>query len=1250
MPRVLALLLPLLLSAPVLAEDWPTFRHNVGRTAVTGESLKLPLERVWTFRSRTSRDAPACFGDLNQEATPERNRYTLPITAAGDALFFTSAADGRVVCLDAASGAKRWEFVAGLAVNRCATFFDGRLTVGSDDGNVYCLDAKTGKPVWTCRAAPADRFVFSFGRLSSAWPVRSDVPVDRGVAYFGCGVFPHDGTFLYALDAKTGRRIWRNGSHCETLFRWSLVPRGHLWLTDANVYVPMGMKAFRWAVFNSYRRDNGLHDNWAGSDPASPGNNNGGDFAPLAGAVRGPVRFFGDVADVTREVTDPKTGKKTKKTERLWTGGLEKGWQIDHNTIQGLFVLRGATIRYDPNPCSVIVAGNAVFYIPFRGSPKGVDGRVVARDAKTGKELWSAAIEGWPRQVIAANGRLFVSTRSGAVHAFAPKDSKQHGVIEEPVDAAPFEDGKAFAASADAIIQQGTITEGYAVVLDCTSGALAHELAKRTKLHVSSVFADGDRAAAARRAYVTAGMHLSRLVTVHGKPGEPLPFPSRFADLIVSESAVAGGGLPEDVASIRRLLKPIHGRAVIGGPKQDAAALKAWAASTKQDGWAFAGHWATRTEPRLEGAGGWSHGLGSPGHTMNSHDAVLKGPLGVIWYGAPYSSRASKGISPPIIMDGVLVTQYQNIFDRSKTYTVAHDQYTGRELWKIPHSMTDTCAAPGSIFQRYMEMVVHLEPWTGRVIKHFRPLVKEGRWHGMAAAPDGETLYLLSKAKDWSRVLAVDVKTGNVRWTKGGPDAKEQWGGWAAISDGRLYFVGGTPTGEQLAAAKKDMLAWLKQMPGEEYEKFAACIDKHSFTVLKAVDGKTGEVLYARAVDTSNAGGGWTRHVSRGHSRRDQANPIIFPCTIAHGGTVIFGTSASADKYWAQWPGGGYKARALSVYDGKTGRLLWYRFANYRARPVVTGKYIAAEPWAFELRTGEPKTRRHPITGETARWAFCRYDKQCGAFSGSEHFIFGRSRGIGYHDLLTDRGLYTFMHSRASCWVDTSSGGGTMIKPPHAIGCRCEVSLPYTIAMAEVPQQPAVPQVFAQPGEQLPVLHLRVDVGATGDRRDADGNLWLQPRGAGHYLLLGCGVTIERLQSKDAARRGGPVRRSAVYTPIENTDAPFLFASAERGLTACAVPLTKPEGAAAKYRVRLGFAALPADRPGRRLFHVKLNGKPVLRDFDIVKEAGKPDRAIWKEFTIQAAGELKIEFVAAAKEPAHDQMPLLNAVEVLRKE
>ena len=220
-----------------------------------------------------------------------------------------------------------------------------------------------------------------------------------------------------------------------------------------------------------------------------------------------------------------------------------------------------------------------------------------------------------------------------------------------------------------------------------------------------------------------------------------------------------------------------------------------------------------------------------------------------------------------------------------------------------------------------------------------------------------------------------------------------------------------------------------------------------------------------------------------------------------------------------------------------------------------------------------------------------------------------------------------------------------MIKPPHAIGCKCDVSMPFTFALAPVPTPLALPQVFAQPGSPLPVKHLYLDFGATGDRRDSEGRLWLAPtrgKDAGKLLLS---YQVE-IKSIDGA---GHCRRSSVYTPIENTDADFVFASAARGLETATIPIAEDDNGGGTFNVRLGFSALPGDQPGQRVFDVKLNGKTVLKDFDIIKESGQADRALWKEFSMPLKKELTLSMVGKSGSSDVKQMPLINALQILRK-
>ena len=110
------LLVALLSHGSARSEDWPTYRHDYGRSAATGEKLPLPLRPLWTFRSRQSHRTPLQKGELHLEITPEFNKHSLSLTTAGDLVFFTSVAEGRLGCLEAATGKTRWEFVAGSAI------------------------------------------------------------------------------------------------------------------------------------------------------------------------------------------------------------------------------------------------------------------------------------------------------------------------------------------------------------------------------------------------------------------------------------------------------------------------------------------------------------------------------------------------------------------------------------------------------------------------------------------------------------------------------------------------------------------------------------------------------------------------------------------------------------------------------------------------------------------------------------------------------------------------------------------------------------------------------------------------------------------------------------------------------------------------------------------------------------------------------------------------------------------------------
>ena len=133
---LLSLVALLCVAAPARAEDWPAWRHDQNRSATSSEKLALPLQQAWVYKSRQLRAAP----NPAPQHYPAICKFTLPISAAGDSLFFTSGVDGRIVCLNAENGAVRWEYLAGSGVNRVPTVHNGKVYAGSNDGNVYCLN------------------------------------------------------------------------------------------------------------------------------------------------------------------------------------------------------------------------------------------------------------------------------------------------------------------------------------------------------------------------------------------------------------------------------------------------------------------------------------------------------------------------------------------------------------------------------------------------------------------------------------------------------------------------------------------------------------------------------------------------------------------------------------------------------------------------------------------------------------------------------------------------------------------------------------------------------------------------------------------------------------------------------------------------------------------------------------------------------------------------------------------------------
>jgi len=166
------------------------------------------------------------------------------------------------------------------------------------------------------------------------------------------------------------------------------------------------------------------------------------------------------------------------------------------------------------------------------------------------------------------------------------------------------------------------------------------------------------------------------------------------------------------------------------------------------------------------------------------------------------------------------------------------------------------------------------------------------------------------------------------------------------------------------------------------------------------------------------------------------------------------------------------------------------------------------------------------------------------------------------------------------------------------------------------------------PGGRPGEFALRVNCGDLNPYVDPDGLKWKADQ-----IFVGL---------SDWGAIGGQVVTRDEDLVIEGTKAQRLYKT-ERW-AASGYFFTLPNG---DYTVRLHFAETFPDhkQEGKRIFTVKLNGKTVLKKFDVFKEAGGFAKPVVKQFkSIPVTGRsLEIDFVPVL------QGPVINAIEILRQ-
>jgi outer membrane protein assembly factor BamB len=1287
--------------SPGMAADWPTEGGGNARLSSSAERLALPLKLQWTYQAPA---APQLAWSSAEGRTIEgkligsRIRFddAFRTVIVNGRVYFGSTVDHQLHCRDLASGKQLWTFYTGGPIRLAPTVAGGRVYFGSDDGRVYCVDAQSGDPVWQRQAAPRDEWLLARGELISKWPIRTGVLLHNGVAYFGAGIFPHEDVYLTGVDPATGRLVWQQ-DHISALDggRNDLSPQGYLLAKDDLLVVPSGGSLP--AVFDlstgkmlhkrthSWRTTAGGVVGGSRALLADDQIYTSGEHHLLAMAERtGDVGFgwfdgrqmaiLGDAAYVATgdkvarlnrqeyavasrrlhalELAIPnlskdaraKTGAEADEAREKLQAAVEEQKQLANVGV----VWQVET----PDDRALLATDNAVIV----GGP----GRVTAYSAADGQVLWTQSVEGDARGLSVADGRLLVSTDTGAIYTFGPQSpAGDPGVAvtdlqpeQFPVDA----DSELYRTAATQILEQTGVKAGYCLVVGSEEGRLAYELARRSDLKIYCVEPDAEKAERSRRRLTAAGLYGHRVV-VHRQELGDLPYSNYFADLIVSDTVLKTGATTITVKSVERHLKPLGGVLCLGRPAAagslSADVVGSWTKSSElgdQLTFRAAGGWATFTRGALPGAGNWSHQYGNPGNTAVANDQRIQGDLGVLWYGDPGPGEMvnrHEGAVGPLSVDGRLFVQGESTIK-------AYDAYNGRHLWthENPKAVRtgvfqnqnpgNLAAGDTSLFHFLGDKCYQVNMATGAVeaVHELPPDKRDGRYEWGYVAVQGGRLFgtatmrkeLEAQLRRRGRVtadatdglFAIDIANGKHLWSYQGKSISHHT---IAHGPDRVFFIDSSITSEQREELLRRDKSDLEKLTGEEQRIAEERAKAADVRLTVALDAKTGEKLWEQAVDVTDCS---DIGIGGGKLSMLYANDTLILC----------GANANG-HYWKQFVAGEFQRRrlvALSAYDGFK---LWAKDANYRNRPIIIGEQVLAEPWMYNLSTGEQQTRKHPITGADVPWSVMRTGHHCGMLTGCDSgMILFRSGFTGFLDLNADEGIRHFAGHRLGCWINAIVANGLVMIPEASAGCVCQFSIASTIVME--PREIRRPwTIYSAVGAQTPVKHLAVNLGAPGDRKDALGTIWFSyPR---HLAYQETSLDVKLKLDPQFADGGG---FESVSEPDDavRTDSPWLYTSWAEGLQKLTLPLLGENDAPANYTIRLHLADVRRQPHDVTTLGVTLNGERAVESLTLAAPADGVWQPVVREIPhVRVTKDLVIELDAT------QGRGVLNAVEAIRE-
>jgi outer membrane protein assembly factor BamB len=1285
---LLALVAVSLACCRVQGADWPTERGDNARSGSTDEMLSTPLSLRWSVKAPavprlawSSAEGRVMEGKLMAHRIRFDDAFRT-VVSDGRA-YFGSTVDHQVHCIDLVSGQELWSFFTGGPVRLAPTVTGDKLLFGSDDGRVYCLDKQTGALKWEHRVAGSDEWLLARGEMISKWPVRTGVLVHRGVAYCGAGIFPHEDIYLEGVDVETGRRVW-GVDRVSSLDagRNDLSPQGDLLANGDLLFVPSGgslpgvfdlktgtllhKRTHSWrttagGVVGGTRAvlaDDQIYSGGEHHFLAMTQDKGDVGFAWLDGhqlAIQGGQAYVATGTYVAR-LDRPKAAAASRRRHAIEAEIATLGKERDSDALKAaaekktklveeLAVLKKAGVDWQvetSDDSSLIVTGRHVIV--------GGRGKVTAYNKETGEAAWSGEVEGDVRGLSAAGGTLLVSTDAGVISAFGgPTQGGAKGAAQQT----PALVEQQIRDAADAILANSGVTRGYCLIVGGEEGDLARALALKSELRIYCVEPNAEKANRARKTLQAAGLYGHRVV-MHSMNLDEIPYSNYFANLIVSETAIRTGRVPAGGKAIARHLKPVGGVLCLGGFRGaegvssliDETGLIDEARVNEKSGWTML------VRGKLPGAGDWSHQYGNAANTAVSADKRIQGDLGVLWYGDPGPGEMinrHEGAVGPLAIDGKLIVQGQDTIK-------AYDAYNGAHLWTHTNdgairtgvfqnqNPANIAAGPGSVFHFIGDKCLQLDADSGRLIAtHELPVGRNAGRHqwGYIAIESGMLIgaatlrpQLADQARRRGRVtedstdsvFAIDLATGKHAWSYDGQTISHHT---MAIAPDKVCFIDSSITSDERDTILRQDKSNLAHLSGQEREIAEDRLKKADLRMAVALNLKTGEKLWGHPVDVTDCS-----DIGTGGGK--------LTMMFANGKLVLCGANANG-HYWKQFIDGEFSRRRLVVLSADDGYKLWSKDANYRHRPIVIGNQILAEPWMFDLASGEQMTRPHPITGEPVPWSIMRTGHHCGMVTACDSgMLLFRSGATGFADLNQDEGIRHFGGHRLGCWINAIAAGGLVMIPEASAGCVCQFSIASTIVLE--PREARRPwTIYSAVGDLTPVKHLAINLGAPGDRKDASGRIWFAYPRPLPYKETSLEV---KLDVKPTFARGGGFETSGSTNERKvESPTPWMYESWASDLKSISVPVLGKDDPPAKYSVRLHFADL-REAASATDMRIRLSSGDASQEVDV--QLPTPSGAtvaprVVDLHGLQVTGNLDAEF------SSRTGRTLLSAIEIIRE-